>query len=382
MKSGRFVVIFQDLANIHLTKDVGGIPFALSKYWGIPHHFIGGKLTPTGEKFTRASFCDIPIKSIQLLGFLLTAARKVQSGDIVNIYHLSPLSAITIMTLRFVHGKGIKIYLKLDMDTRERSLKVAKMIAGKTPATSVREILTQKIGRWICHRVDVISAESSTVYAITSHWPSRVMLRVPNGFFEEDYAVKSKHIKSGRINRFVSVARHGSEQKRSEELLEAFSIANLPEDWTLSLVGDYTQKFKQLVDQKINNHPHLKNRILLHGPIHDRVQLMAALSSSKVFVAVSAYEGFSLALLEAAAYGCYCVSTNTGGASDVIGKNGILLNKAASASEIAASLESSVLASEQFDHCQFADLTAKRYSWKVVLTPLYEALQFHTADTI
>lgn len=380
MKPVRFVVIFQPLAKIHLTKDVGGIPVAFSKFWGIDHHFIGGSLTPKGKKYTSALFCGVSSKIIQRLGFLYTVARMVQSGDIINIYHLSPLSFITIMIMRLFHGDRIKIYLKLDMGTREKSLRIARIIAGTAIESSTRDFFTKIVGLWICRHVDVISAESSRVFSITSLWPSKVMLKIPNGFFEEEYPLIRETIDTERINRFISVARHGSEPKRSEELLEAFSIANLPSDWTLSLVGEYTQEFKRLLDETIRNSPNLKDKIVLHGPIHDRNELMAMLSSSKVFTAVSLYEGFSLALLEAAACGCYCVSTDTGGASDVICEDGIILGENASTLDIAVALERAVSSAAYFNHLRFANEIAHKFSWKTVLTPLADALQIQYSE--
>lgn len=380
MKPGKFIVIFQPLAEVHLKKDVGGVAVALSKYWGIDHHFIGGKLTPKGAEFSSATLCHVSSKIIQKLGFLYTAARIVQAGDIVNIYHLSPLSSMTIMTLRLVYGDRIKIYLKLDMNTQEQSLRIARIIAGTAFANTTREILSRIVGRWICSHVDFMSAESSTVFFITSRWPSKNIFKIPNGIFEEEYPPPSQLINARRDNRFVSVARHGSAPKRSELLLDAFSIAKLPNNWTLSLVGDYTREFKELVDETIMRMPHLKDKIVLHGPINDRDKLLAILSCSRVFTAVSAYEGFSLALLEAAACGCYCVSTNTGGASDVIGENGILLDQDADPAAIALALEMAVSESIHFNHVQFAMQTANQFSWKTVLKPLADALLFQASD--
>lgn len=380
MKLGRLLVIFQPLSEIHLTKDVGGIPTALYKYWGIDYHFIGGKYTPKGDKYTCAALCNVPSKLIQKIGFLYTVVRTIKPGDIANIYHLSPISAMTIMVLRILYGDRIKIYLKLDMNTKEQSLRIARIIAGTANACSLREIMLKLVGRWICRQVDFISSESSTVFSITSTWPSKVMLKIPNGFFQEAYPLACELSESGRVNRFISVARHGSEPKRSEELLKAFSIALLPPDWTLSLVGEYTEQFEQLLEETIKEKPQLKDKVILHGPIHDRRKLMTLLSSSKIFTTVSSYEGFSLALLEAAACGCYCVSTKAGGATDVVGENGILIENNADPVSIAAALEVAVLSSMNFNHVQFANQTAVRFRWKTVLEPLIDAIQGKNTD--
>lgn len=100
-----------------------------------------------------------------------------------------------------------------------------------------------------------------------------------------------------------------SQEKRYELLIEAFSkVANKFPDWTLDLWGptnvdqQYTDKLKGMI-----NSLGLSNKVIFHGETND---IHSKLSQASIFFFPSAFEGFSLALLEAMSHGLPVVACN------------------------------------------------------------------------
>lgn len=120
-------------------------------------------------------------------------------------------------------------------------------------------------------------------------------------------------------NVMIYVGRLGAHQKNTDMMLEAFSKVDF-QDWKVFLIGPVTTSFltyehssyQEIIDQFFENHPHLKDKIFLTGPIYDQKKLFEYYIRAKVFVLTSRHEGAANVLAEAAALGCYFVGTDVG----------------------------------------------------------------------
>lgn len=141
-----------------------------------------------------------------------------------------------------------------------------------------------------------------------------IMNQVAEDFFEHEIPVHRQNIVTvGRLNK----------QKNHRLLIKAFSkICDKIED-NLIIWGE--GEFREELEQYIKD-LNLEDRIFLPGRTND---VKGAISSAKVFILSSDYEGMPNALLEAMALGVPCISTNCpcGGPKMIIEdcKNGYLV---------------------------------------------------------
>ena len=98
-------------------------------------------------------------------------------------------------------------------------------------------------------------------------------------------------------------------QKNYNLLIEAFSIIHKNNnDWKLVICGEGPDR-NQI--QEIIKTKKLERYVILKGYLNQK-SIKKWMQSSRIFVMSSKIEGFPKALLEAAACGCACVSTNAG----------------------------------------------------------------------
>jgi glycosyltransferase involved in cell wall biosynthesis len=114
------------------------------------------------------------------------------------------------------------------------------------------------------------------------------------------------------------VGRLGSREKATEVLLEAYSRIQDLKNWKLILVGDYENQFHDYISEYFERNPHLREKIVFAGFIEDRNRIYQYYAQSKIFCFTSRRESFGIALVEAAYFGDYLVSTDVGGARDVL----------------------------------------------------------------
>jgi glycosyltransferase involved in cell wall biosynthesis len=105
-------------------------------------------------------------------------------------------------------------------------------------------------------------------------------------------------------------------------LLNAVKKINLS-DWKIVLVGPIESTechFQNTIDEFFTLNPNFKNRVIFTGPIYDKEKLWKWYNRSKVFILTSQWEGFAVVLCEALRFRNYIISTNVGGAKEIIGE--------------------------------------------------------------
>lgn len=123
---------------------------------------------------------------------------------------------------------------------------------------------------------------------------------------------------------FLYVGRIGNYQKNTDMMLDALEKVDF-KDWKFYLVGPITSSFDTReksnydgrIKQLFERRPDLINKVIFTGPEYDFKTLYEYYLKAKVFVLSSRHESLANVLSEAAALGCYIVSTDVGSASKV-----------------------------------------------------------------
>lgn len=136
----------------------------------------------------------------------------------------------------------------------------------------------------------------------------------------ESYGMRRKPF-SEKENVMVCVGRIGCYQKNTEMLLEALRKVDL-KDWKIYMLGPLTSSFdlkegdgfQKIVDQFFEDCPRHKGKLVFTGMVYDQKEVFEYYNRAKVLLATARHEGFANVYSQAAALGCYVVSTDVGGA--------------------------------------------------------------------
>lgn len=293
-----FYTLMENLENIHLIKDVGMIPFLMQK-----EGFYSAYVVGYGKDIEEFSFLESDVKGLnyikrkRYLGdtiidgiiWIIFNAHKI---DVLNLYHFKKSTFAWILVYKLFNRKG-KVFVKFDIDPSDGK----KMMMKKG---TIKYWLTKHI----LGKADIISSETKdfTDYA-NNYWPVKVDY-IPNGILEDEIYVLPQKEKT-----ILTVGRLGTKQKATEILLEAFfkAIPYISDEWKLQLVGSVEKEFTPILNHYIKES---KDRIIYLGEIHDRKSLYEIYEKAMIFTMSSRWEGFCLVGVEAAAKGCYLLSTN------------------------------------------------------------------------
>jgi glycosyltransferase involved in cell wall biosynthesis len=298
----RFLTLFPEAENVHLTKDVGMIPFALHK----EHHY---ESTLACYENGAYPYLDSDVAGLKLifirrifnnrfLDGLWFLCRNGKHFDAMQTYHLRFSSLFWLFAFKLLSKKHTT-YLKLDAHDR--------MLAYNFQG------LPAKVNKMLLRSADLISAETKQVQEqLSGKWKRRILL-VPNGFYTPGPLVQYQDKKQI----ILTTGRIGAPEKRHDVLLEAFAgfSAGFPA-WTLQLTGPVEQHFENYIESYFKRYPHLRERIQFTGAIEDRKLLFEQYAAAKIFCLSSDREGFPLSLVEAASAGCYLVCSSFVSASD------------------------------------------------------------------
>lgn len=123
-------------------------------------------------------------------------------------------------------------------------------------------------------------------------------------------------------NIMVCVGRIGCYQKNTEMLLNALRKVDLKE-WKIYMLGPNTSSFdlkegddfQNVIDQFFEECPQHKGKLIFTGMIYDAKTVFEYYNRAKVLMMTSRHESWGNVYSEAAALGCYILSTDVGGAT-------------------------------------------------------------------
>lgn len=120
----------------------------------------------------------------------------------------------------------------------------------------------------------------------------------------------------------ICVGRIGNYQKNTEMLLNALKKIDI-KDWKIYMLGPITCSFdlkdvgdfQKIIENFFREFPQYVGKLIFKGMIYDTKEIFEYYNRSKVLLMTSRHESWGNVYSEAAAFGCYVLSTDVGGAS-------------------------------------------------------------------
>lgn len=311
---------YDDAGEVHLYKDVGGIPYALAKYCGWKATFAyndanGVIHNEDYERYVKLDRIRFPkileklklryIKYFQVIKYIYFNAPKY---DVINFYHCHRFINF-LCWLAKKRNPDIITYVKLDMGKGglEKEIEKQKCNGGVKHWTNT-DLFTVETKKYVDLLNDLNKFKNKVKY-------------LPNGFFSDLADIDLSKVKKEKI--ILTVGRLGTYQKNTELLIESLiQIEDKLDDWQIYLVGPMTESFKMWLNNRLNAHSKLKNKIVITGNIADKKELYQIYAKSSIFVLPSRYEGFPLVIQEAMHFACYPIITNCFPAADEVIRTG------------------------------------------------------------
>ncbi len=292
MVKKKYVCIFPGLLNFHLIKDVGLIPYTMGKFFNYnsniltynndDYSYLDNELN---GKYLNLIYLEkkFNTETRDVISYLLKNSRNI---DVLQSFNLhDTLGLFSFFFIYKILNRNGKVYVKLDADDL-----IISLLVEKKGIYRYMQIFMIK------HMIDLMSVESSKSYeklTESNTIPSDKLIQIPNGIY-----IKSNIEIPEKKNYILNVGHLGTKAKATEILLEAFSKIEHLDDWKLILVGSIDESFK--------------------GYVSDRDEIYRYYSESKIFCFPSRSESFGIALIESAYFGNYLLTTDVGGAKDVL----------------------------------------------------------------
>lgn len=362
---------YDDAGEVHLYKDVGGIPYALAKYCGWKATFAyndanGIIHNKDYEKYVKLDRIRFPkileklklryIKYFQVIKYVYFNAPKY---DVINFYHCHKFINFLCWLAKKRNPKIIT-YVKLDM--------------GK--AGLKKEIEKQKCNGVVKHwnNTDLFTVETKKYVDPLNNlnkFKNKVKY-LPNGFFSDLADGDLSKVKKKKI--ILIVARIGGKTKNIELFIEALIKIDIQllENWKIYLVGSITNEFLIWLDNIMQKHMLLKEKIIITGHIFDKTLLYNIYLKASIFVLPSKSESWGLAITEAMYFSNYVIVTNCCDAFDEMLCNGREKYGLIVENENAEALKSALIygISHIDDNLNSAklgsDFINKNFNWKII----------------
>lgn len=314
------IVIFENLEEFHLHKDVGMIPMLLSKNRGYNVSFLSTfahfKNVEFEKYITFKFFTSFTSRKLNKLFLFWDVIVNVKKTDVVMCFHGGKDKVLFFIFLKLLNP-NIKTYIKLDM---------GELGAYEHLERDRRKSLLETLYRNLSNKViDIYTIETKNVRRMIENLSAfkNKLHYIPNGFDATepyDFSIPKEKI-------IISVGRIGTPQKNNELLLDAISKLKEFGEYTFYFIGPIEKSFKGKVKKLITDKPYLKDKVILTGNITDREELYTYYKKAEILCFTSLYEGFSLVMIEALYFGCYLISTDLSGAYDVTnnGKFGTIM---------------------------------------------------------
>jgi glycosyltransferase involved in cell wall biosynthesis len=300
-----WVTYFPKFERIHLTKDVGLIPYyaGLNGYDAlllghsdrpvlVPDE-VGGLGVELLEEKRKLFFLDRAF-----LDWLKTNAKSV---DVLHLFHLSRDTIFYGAYYKRLNPDG-KLYLK--MDAYNDHLLSRKRYASNP----IKNALLKRTEKEFFRQLDLATIENKKGCELAvKTYPelSEKLDYLPNGC--NDLYLKEHFGKRRSKEKIIlSVGRLGSPDKNYELLLTSLPLMELP-DWKWQIVGPIDPDFQTKIDAFFEEHPDWREKIAFLGAISDRIELYKLYSEASVFFLPSRFESFGISFVEALYFGACLV---------------------------------------------------------------------------
>lgn len=381
-QKSRFVTVFTDTGNIHLTKDVGQIPYFMYKTQGYDAVLVGYKNNEEypflNKEVKGLKLTFIPNKGrllyfeIGILSYLWTFSKSI---DVLNLFHFKKDHLLYLLLYKTLNPKG-KTYVKLDMDI----LFFKNYNAFLYSKYSLKNYLLQGLTRWIFKLTNVFSVETEearsyllNVYPELAPKLIVVSNGVDNQFLDAEIKFRSWEEKENII---ITAGRIGSFQKNTELFLEALLRVEL-NNWKVYILGPIEESFQTYIDTYFQHNPHLLDRIIFTGNITDRKELFEWYNRAKIFCLTSRFEGFPITFPEALYFGNYIISTAVSGSQQITNNGQFGKVVQAEISDLATAIQQCIangfLTAGRFDDIR--KFAKTNFTWPGIIEKLQDKLK-------
>lgn len=315
--SKKFVTLFPICEDVHLTKDLGQIPYFLHKLYGYDsiivcyknsEHYHNLKSEVKGLKIdfidntNRISFLE---KSV--LKYIYKNAGQI---DVLNLYIFSKFTFVYGILYKMLNPKG---FLFLKLDGYNETFAEGNQIIHSTKKN--KNSILKYLEKIFLKKVDLITIENlEGERLVKKMYPSIAdkIMYLPVGvndiFLGDSFKSKLKTFNE-KENIILTVGRVGEEIKNHQMMLRALTNTNM-KDWKMVFVGPVNESFKKYFNALSKDFPDLKNKVFFIGKITDRVELYEWYNRSKIFCMTSWKESFCHSISEALYFGNYIIGTD------------------------------------------------------------------------
>lgn len=319
----RWITYFPEIHNVHLTKDLGLIPFYMQAVLGYDaalmarfpddaYPALEGEVKGL-ETISLGDNGNVFFTEKASVHYLKNHAKEI---DVLNLYHLSRHTLVYGNIYKKNHPTG-KLYLKLDAYTSH--LQKRKRYARNI----IKNIALKWLEKEFFKNVDLISVESHEALAMAQKTYLQLenkLFYLPNGC--NDIYLKQTFTKPlEKENIILSVGRPGSSDKNYELLLAALPFLEIG-DWKIRIAGPMTSEFEEKWLAAVKSYPEAASKIEFLGNFSDRDKLYTEYAKAKVFFLPSRVESFGIAFAEALYFGNVLVGHNGMSAYGDLSANG------------------------------------------------------------
>jgi glycosyltransferase involved in cell wall biosynthesis len=312
----RFVTIFPICENVHLTKDLGQIPFFLHK----TYHYNSAIVSYENSKDysnLKGEVNGLNLNFIENKGRISFLERSVLSYikknakdiDVLNLYIFSKFTFVYGILYKLINPKGF-LFLKLDgyNETFEKTNKI------KHSTNGFKNFIFKYLEKEFLKKIDLITIENSIGEKLVKEKYPRLsdkIMYLPVGVND---IYLSEHFKNNfrkfdqKENIILTVGRIGESIKNNEMMLRALSKTNL-KNWKMVFIGAINPDFEPYLENWKKENPQLIDQVIFTGEIKDRLELYEWYNKSKIFCMTSWKESFCHSIGEAIYFGNYIIGT-------------------------------------------------------------------------
>ena len=313
-----------------LSKDIFLVPYYIAKCIGGTLDYIycqnlGNTSIPSSYRNASIRKSTIADDFRTMLKYIVVDAKQI---DVLFIWGCSLKHMIIIRMFRLFNPKG-KIVVFGDMEPQQaRILNQTDFMCPR----GVKGIVKRYFADFFMKNVIFIVANTEAYNEMKklcerNKWNGLLHFYpcLDDEKFNE-YGIKRK-LWDEKDNIMVCVGRIGCHQKNTEMLLDALEKVDI-KDWKIYMIGPITSSFdlndsggfQKSIDTFFVRNPQYKEKLIFTGMIYDQKEVFEYYNKAKVLLSTSRHEGFANVYSQAAAMGCYIISTDVGGA-DVASNN-------------------------------------------------------------
>lgn len=334
MKGKRLVAYYDHMQTMYFGKDTVLIPLYLSKIMNLKGtYYFGNNIgrEPLPKEYRGLELVELSKKEptfwrqlFQMLRYIVLPARSI---DMVFLIHTTHQVLLTTILYKLINPKGHVMVMGDIDDSWAQKIKKNGFLGERK---GVKRKLMKKFIDSFFKRCDVFSVENKNALTVctpifeANKW--NCLVHCYPGF--DDTLFHNLNMKrlewDKKENIILYVGRIGCYQKNTDMILDAASQIDL-RDWKIILIGPFTDDFStktssaysEKVELFFKEHPQLQDKIIFTGAIFNQKEILEYLNRAKIFLLTSRHEGFCNSLSQAAALGCYIISTDVGGAQIV-----------------------------------------------------------------